>query len=448
MRFGSRGRRAAMARVLPAALPALLAAVLAVSGCEGSAQSGTPEAGSSGASASTSGSGSAPASGSGSAAPSDPTSGGSGSSPASAGGDAQPSQTGLDPAHAVDPPGRRTGLIAPPDIIATSSRTIDPAAVAAVRRLKGVVDVEQVALAQVPIENRALEVAAVDPGTYRNYVTDVRSAETAAVWQRVAGGEVAVRPELRKRVPVDHDGYLALGSTSDAPKVHVGAWAPQTWEVDAVVNDSWIDTLHMTPGNALLIRTGGTSPSTLRGPIERILRGTEASVQMTDVVAREGLDPHVVQTAVVVGTIADAVGTYRYSVLGDGRIAPDPAWVRTHIATEAVPILGAVTCNKMIFPQLRAALEQVVQQGLADRIHPGEYAGCFYPRFIAGTTTLSNHAFGLALDLNTPGNQRGTVGQMDRGVVAIFKRWGFAWGGDWHYTDPMHFEMNQLVAPR
>jgi chromosomal replication initiation ATPase DnaA len=66
----------------------------------------------------------------------------------------------------------------------------------------------------------------------------------------------------------------------------------------------------------------------------------------------------------------------------------------------------------------------------------------------AGSTTLSNHAFGLALDLNVPGNQRGSVGQMDRGVVAIFKSWGFTWGGDWGYTDPMHFEMNRLVRPQ
>ena len=113
-----------------------------------------------------------------------------------------------------------------------------------------------------------------------------------------------------------------------------------------------------------------------------------------------------------------------------------------------MPILGTVTCNKMLIPQLRAALEEVVSRGLADKIHPGEYAGCYYPRFIAGSTTLSNHAFGLALDLNVPGNQRGTVGEIDRDVVQIFKRWGFAWGGDWSWTDPMHFEMNRLVSPR
>ena len=354
----------------------------------------------------------------------------------------------LDPAHAVDPPGPRTGMIAPADIVANGAETIPEDRVEQIRDLEGVIGVEQISLVSVPIENRALNVAAVDVDSYRNWVTKAASAQTDEVWERVAGGEVALRPPLAERAPIDQHDFLTLGSTKDAASVHVGAYAQQSWLVDAVVNETWIDTLDMTEGNALLIRTGGTAPDTLRKPIERILKGTDVSVQMTDVVARKGLDPGAVQTAVVVGTVADAVGVYRYTVLDGGRIAPDPAWVRTHIATEAVPILGDVTCNKLIFPQLRAALLEVVDRGLADEIHPDEYAGCYYPRFIAGSTTLSNHAFGLALDFNVPGNQRGTVGEIDRDVVQIFKSWGFAWGGDWSFTDPMHFEMNRLVAPR
>ncbi|MFL6693147.1 MAG: M15 family metallopeptidase, partial [Ramlibacter sp.] len=58
---------------------------------------------------------------------------------------------------------------------------------------------------------------------------------------------------------------------------------------------------------------------------------------------------------------------------------------------------------------------------------------------------LSLHTWGIAIDLNVPENQRGTVGRMNRQVVQIFKRWGFAWGGDWHYTDPMHFELAKVV---
>ncbi|MCW2792896.1 MAG: hypothetical protein JWO76_1994 [Nocardioides sp.] len=378
--------------------------------------------------------------------PAAPAISGSVTTPAAGGGET--AAPALDPAHAVDPPGERTGAIAPADIVVNGAKTLDDATVAAIRKLPGVSDVEQISLAKVFIENRPVDVAAVDAGTYRNWVIDSQSAQTQQVWDRVAGGELAIRQGLKKRLPIDKQGFLSLGSAASATKVHVGAYAEQSWLVDAVVNDSWIPDLHMVPGNALLIRTGGVSPDGVVKPVDRALRGTGAAAQRTDVVAREGLDPNVVQTVVVVGTIADAVGTFRYSVLSGGHIAPDPAWVSAHIATATVPILGSVTCNRAIFPQLIAALNDVQSQGLADTIHPGEYAGCYYPRFIAGTTSLSNHAFGLALDINAVENQRGTAGRIDRGVVAIFKHWGFTWGGDWGYTDPMHFEMNALVNPR
>ena len=42
----------------------------------------------------------------------------------------------------------------------------------------------------------------------------------------------------------------------------------------------------------------------------------------------------------------------------------------------------------------------------------------------------------------------GTSPDVDREVVAVFKRWGFAWGGDWAWTDPMHFELAAIVRPR
>jgi hypothetical protein len=98
-----------------------------------------------------------------------------------------------------------------------------------------------------------------------------------------------------------------------------------------------------------------------------------------------------------------------------------------------------------MMPQLKAALAEVVKRHLEKYLY--HYDGCYNPRFIAGTNTLSNHAFGLAIDLNAAQNQRGTVGQMNPEVVAIFKYWGFAWGGDWHYTDPMHFEVERIVNP-
>ena len=44
--------------------------------------------------------------------------------------------------------------------------------------------------------------------------------------------------------------------------------------------------------------------------------------------------------------------------------------------------------------------------------------------------------------------QIATSNEIDRRVVAIFKEWGFAWGGDWSYTDPMHFEMAEVRRPQ
>jgi hypothetical protein len=351
----------------------------------------------------------------------------------------------LDPDHVMAPIGPRTGEIGNPDILITSSDTLDEDTVAAVAALEGVRDVEVFSMTQVIIENESYNLAAVDPATYRNY-TLREVAETQEVWDRIAGGELGLRRKVAKRIPQDANQFVTLGSTEDARAVHVGAIADTVVEVDAVVNETWVDDLGMVPDNALLVRTGSTAPQTLRTPIEDVV-GDAGVVSMVDAIALNGLDPDVKQVAVTTGTVSDVVGVFRYSVIGGGRIAPEPSWVASHIETRTVPILGQVTCNKYLFPQLEAALRDVIAAGLQDEIHPDEYAGCYYPRFIAGTTKLSNHSFGLALDLNVPGNQRGTVGEMDRGVVAIFKHWGFGWGGDWAYTDPMHFEMVELKTP-
>lgn len=349
----------------------------------------------------------------------------------------------IDPAVVMDPPGPRSGPIASSDMILIGNEPFDPEVVESIRGLRDVTRIVQFSWVQVPIENRLLSVAAVDPSTYRNY-TPPGSAEAQEVWDRVAGGEMAVSKELQERLPLDENGYLKLGVKAEDPLVHVGAFADQSPLVDAVVNELWAERLPGTKiGNALLVSTGSTAPRAVRKAVERAA-GVRA--QLTDIAAQLGLDPSVPQPVVVVGTVAQVVGTFTYTVLGGGRIAPEPAWVASHISTEVVPILGSVTCNRYMMPQLRQALLEIEATGLADKIHPGEYAGCYYPRFIAGSTTLSNHSFGLALDLNVPGNQRGTVGEMDRLVVDIFKRWGFAWGGDWSYTDPMHFEMDRIVS--
>jgi hypothetical protein len=347
-----------------------------------------------------------------------------------------------DPAHAVDPPGKRDGRLWSADILVQWDKPIDDALIKKISKLKGVAHTERIGLGQVSLENRVLTIASVDPGGYRHFAqADVADFQEA--WDRIAGGEMAIDRKVARRLQ-DKAGMIQLGAEDGAPTIHVGAYTPQIPTIDMVVNTAWAGDIEMATDNGLLISTDSITPSSIRKPLEKLV-GKDVSVQMLDVASRLGLDPDATLTAIPTGgTLGSLVGTYRYRVLGGGLIAPEASWVAANIRTEVVPILGAVRCHKDLFPQLRAALLDVQSRGLADKIHPGEYRGCYYPRFIANTTTLSNHSFGLALDLNVPGNLRGTVGEMDRDVVAIFKKWGFAWGGDWRWTDPMHFELSEV----
>lgn len=83
-------------------------------------------------------------------------------------------------------------------------------------------------------------------------------------------------------------------------------------------------------------------------------------------------------------------------------------------------------------------------------------AGTFNWRTIAGTSRLSSHSFGIAIDLNVKWanywrwavgkkNAKGTrpityKNRMPLGLIALFEQEGFIWGGKWYHYDTMHFE--------
>jgi hypothetical protein len=350
-----------------------------------------------------------------------------------------------DPAkYAVADPGPLKGSLLTADVLVTSSRPISDAVRARVQDVSGVAAVMPLSIASLSANGRTLSIAAVDPAAFRR-LTPVQSAQSDAVWSRVAGGEVAVDPGLPRKLE-EPKGFLRLGTSQSAPQVHIGAYAPLVKQISAVVDYKRGKQLGIPRNNALLVSTGKLTPSAVTGRLKKVV-GPDTTMQT---LALE-FNVNVLQTAVLTGSsVTDAVGTFSYTPHADGRVSPDPSWVSGYIRTESVPILGSVTCNKGMLPQLRAALTEVVQRGLSSTIHPSEFGGCYYPRYIGYSPAngLSLHTWGIAVDINVPGNLRGTVGQMDRRVVAIFKKWGFAWGGDWGYTDPMHFEMAKVVRVR
>lgn len=61
-------------------------------------------------------------------------------------------------------------------------------------------------------------------------------------------------------------------------------------------------------------------------------------------------------------------------------------------------------------------------------------------RNVRGAGVKSNHAFGIAVDINALSNVLGTAGDMPMEVVLQWEAEGGEWGGDWSRPDPMHFE--------
>ena len=117
-----------------------------------------------------------------------------------------------------------------------------------------------------------------------------------------------------------------------------------------------------------------------------------------------------------------------------------PSWVRRHIETVTLPLLGRVTCNRAVIPALRGAMRALVRRGLNSLIHT--YDGCLAARFINRDPSgmISHHAWGVAIDINAADNPSGTTPDQDPRLVGVMRRWGFAWGGSFTVPDGNHFE--------
>jgi hypothetical protein len=140
--------------------------------------------------------------------------------------------------------------------------------------------------------------------------------------------------------------------------------------------------------------------------------------------------------------IKDAFGEFAARPLPDGRIAVDRAWRRRNVRTARVPVQGTMLCHRTFFPQVRSAMREIAERGLAHLIDPSDYGGCFVPRFIDSdpTNRLSHHSWGIAFDINASSNRFGAQPNMDPRIVDIMEKWGMTWGGRWIYPDGMHFE--------
>lgn len=69
------------------------------------------------------------------------------------------------------------------------------------------------------------------------------------------------------------------------------------------------------------------------------------------------------------------------------------------------------------------------------------YGGSFNYRKQRGSTRLSTHAFGIAIDIDPMHNVMGSKDyRMPQFVVEVFEKHGWVWGGRFRRIDAMHFQ--------
>jgi hypothetical protein len=115
---------------------------------------------------------------------------------------------------------------------------------------------------------------------------------------------------------------------------------------------------------------------------------------------------------------------------------------------------GTIRFNNKAVKQLQKLWKAWEAAGLLDRIIT--YDGGFVPRFkkISGggcATSLSNHAWGSAFDINAAWNGLGKEPALigakgcTRELVQIANEHGFYWGGHYGTKDGMHFEVAKII---
>jgi len=285
--------------------------------------------------------------------------------------------------------------------------------------------------------DRPVAAVGVDPSTFRAF-TAAGTAESDQVWESVARGEAVVSHEVARAADLRLGATVPLRGGGTGAELRLGALATTGLpRADVVLAQERAGSLGLPRDNALLLTApGGTDPVVFAAQVREV--AGSAAVDLLQVPA-----PVARLTG---GEAAEDLGAFSYRYFADGTIEPDARWVRDNIRTEQVPVLGRVTCHRLMLPQLRGALQEVQDAGLAGTLKT--YDGCYVPRFIERNPerSISLHTWGIAIDLDAATNYRGIRGTMDPRVVAIFKRWGFRWGGDWAYTDPMHFELGTILS--
>jgi hypothetical protein len=312
-------------------------------------------------------------------------------------------------------------------------------ALAAVRAVPGVAHAAAVDVAEVRVVGGERVSVGLVGDDFRP-LSPRYTAESPDTWRVLAEGGLLVSPDRAAELRLRPGGVLPRRFSADLPVGAVASnGAPPLF--DAIASRELVD-LGRTSRTLLVAAAEGVDPAALAEAVAAAVGGSAAVLPAGSPA-----------TARLVGTdeaTVAAFAPFTFRSGEGGEVVIDPAWVEAHIVREQVPIVGTVTCHRLIVPQLRAALQALVDRGLADLVDPSQYGGCYVPRHIdrSPAASLSMHAWGIAFDINVSTNLLGAEPQLDPRVVQVMTEHGFSWGGDWRRPDGMHFELAWLLDER
>jgi hypothetical protein len=286
-----------------------------------------------------------------------------------------------------------------------------------------------------------IDAAAVDPKTFAGFLppADRGVAVALANGEGVLG---ATSAELRGLGP---GATLAFAGSA---RVRIAAVLPdeQVGAAELMVSRATGARIGVRRDRYLLLQTNTARPPTSRRLAVRLRRLLPASLGAGRLVqvrapgetpyfrAGDAVMPPVLIKALF-GEFAARPAPGR-----PGYLEIDPTWVAQHIVTVRLPVVGTVTCNRALIPQLRAAMADLRDRGLASLVQSAD--GCLAPKYVNRdpTAMISHHAWGIAIDLNASTNPYGAPPHQDPRLVHVMERWGFIWGGTFIVPDGNHFE--------
>jgi len=132
-------------------------------------------------------------------------------------------------------------------------------------------------------------------------------------------------------------------------------------------------------------------------------------------------------------------GKIVYQSTGGGSVVILNDFADQNIVYRDFPIVGFQPWHTLLVDVLVSVLDEIKKRGLQKEIIQ---FGSWNPRHKMHDPKrqLSTHAWGISCDINWSTNPVGTRGDMDSGVIDVFERHGFEWGGRWRYKDSMHFQ--------